>query len=128
MLTVAARARNIAGLVVDGAVRDSAQIRDMGFPTFVRAISIGGASKCAGGSVGERVNCGSVTVHPGDVVIGDDDGVVVVGLQSVDAVLRAARRRQQEEAQIMEAIRHGKSTLELLGLKPIVERLSALSK
>lgn len=128
VLTVAARARKMAGLVVDGAVRDSVQIREMGFPTFARAVSIGGASKCAGGSVGESVNCGGVTVHPGDLVIGDDDGVVMVGLENADAVLRAARQRHQEEAQIMEAIRHGKTTLELLGLKAMVERLSASSK
>lgn len=120
VLTVAAQARGVAGLVIDGGVRDIQAIRCRGFPVFARGVSMRACVKEQPGRVGTPVVCGGVVVHRGDVILGDDDGVVVVSAGQVRAVLAKARERSQKEAVLMEQLQSGKTTLELLGLDEVL--------
>lgn len=113
----ASRHRGIAGLVIDGCVRDSAEIRSLGFPVFARGLCIRGTTKVLRGSVGQAITCGGITVAPGDVVLGDDDGVVVVPRVRLAEAAAAAARRVRHEAEMIEKIRSGVTTVELLGLQ-----------
>ena len=116
VMTHAALKQGIAGLVVDGAVRDVAATCQLGFPVFCRAVVPRGPHKGFGGTIDGAISCGGVTVSPGDLVIGDDDGVAVVPLAEVGAVEAAAREAQKRESAWLEEIAEGKTTRELLGL------------
>ena len=116
VMTRAAQEQGIAGIVLDGAVRDVADLREMGFPVFCRAAVPRGPHKGFGGTIDAPVACAGVTVSPGDLVIGDDDGVVVVPLDQVRTVQAAAKEAQAREWEWLEQIAKGKTTRELLGL------------
>ncbi|HSF20240.1 MAG TPA: RraA family protein [Vicinamibacteria bacterium] len=117
IMTVSAQTRGIAGLVLDGCVRDIERIASCGFPVFSRGACIRGTSKDpdASGALGEPITMGEVTVHPGDLVIGDADGVVIVPRDAVDEVLAKARKREANEAEIMNRLRRGETTLDIYG-------------
>jgi 4-hydroxy-4-methyl-2-oxoglutarate aldolase len=116
VMTRAAQEQGIAGIVLDGAVRDVADLREMGFPVFCRAAVPRGPHKGFGGTIDAAVACAGVTVSPGDLVIGDDDGVAVVPLDQVRTVQTAAKEAQAREWEWLEQIAKGKTTRELLGL------------
>jgi 4-hydroxy-4-methyl-2-oxoglutarate aldolase len=116
VLTTAAQARGIAGLVIDGCVRDVDALAAHGFPVFSSGIALTGATKAMPGSVNRQIVAGDVEVDAGDWIVGDVDGVVVVPRTSVDAVLAAAQSRTEREAGFIEALRAGTTTVELLGL------------
>lgn len=116
VMTRAAQEQGIAGIVLDGAVRDVADLREMGFPVFCRAAVPRGPHKGFGGTIDAPVACAGVTVSPGDLVIGDDDGVAVVPLDQVRTVQTAAKEAQAREWEWLEQIAKGKTTRELLGL------------
>ncbi|HEX5094534.1 MAG TPA: hypothetical protein VFX21_00910, partial [Acidimicrobiia bacterium] len=116
VLTTAAQARGIVGLVIDGGVRDVDALRRHDFPAFSVMIALPGASKLRPGSVGTRARVGDVDVEMGDWVVGDADGVTVVPGAQLDAVLAAGRAREAKEARMFDALRAGQTTIELLGL------------
>lgn len=116
LLTTYAQQRGLAGLVIDGAVRDVEAIVETGFPVFARGVSIKGTEKNQPGRVAEPVVCGGVSVRQGDVVLGDRDGVVVVPAGDVTATLAAAEAREQHEDEIRVKLRAGESLAELIGL------------
>ena len=90
ILTVAAQQRGIAGLVVDGAVRDADAIVETGFPVFSRGIFIRAARKNQPGKVNAPIRCGGVHIEPGDIIVGDRDGLVVIPRRKLDQTLEAA--------------------------------------
>lgn len=116
VLARAAIARRIAGVVLDGATRDVAELRALGFPVFCRAVVPGGPHKGFGGVIDGRVSVGGVPVDPGDVVLGDDDGVVVVPLARAEAVLAASKATLEKEKKWMKEIAAGRLTVELMGI------------
>ena len=91
VLTVAAMQRGVAGLVIDGGVRDVAAAAKRGFPVYARGVSMKAAVKEVLGTIGERIICAGALVSPGDLVLGDDDGVVVVRPDRAAEVLAAAQ-------------------------------------
>lgn len=117
ILTTAAQVGGLAGLVIDGSVRDVAVIRGMGFPVFSRGISLRGTTKVLPGAVGVAITCGGVPVAPGDIVLGDDDGVVVVPRAEAVAVLERAQERERREEEIRQRLTGGATTIDLLGLE-----------
>jgi 4-hydroxy-4-methyl-2-oxoglutarate aldolase len=119
IMTVGARAREIAGLVIDGFVRDSESIARLGFPVFARGLSIRGTKKdtAAPGAFETPVNLADVTVEPGDLVVGDADGVVVVARSSVTEIVEKGRARERREVEVVERLRKGETTLEIYGWK-----------
>lgn len=93
-----AQRRGIAGFVLDGLLRDLAEVREAGFPVFARGvIPIPGGKKKLG-SLGEAVRVGGVTVHPGDIVVADEEGIVVTPAARQDEILRAALDKLAKEA------------------------------
>jgi 4-hydroxy-4-methyl-2-oxoglutarate aldolase len=116
VLTTAAEAAGLAGLVIDGGVRDVAALEAHRFPVFSSTISLPGARKDQLGTVGAPVTVGGVPVAMGDWVVGDVDGVTVVPEPSLDAVCAAGEAREAKEAGFFAALRGGATTVELLGL------------
>lgn len=123
ILAVAAMARGVAGLVIDGSVRDIATITELGFPAFSRGVSIKGTNKTRAGRFGEPVACGGVVVKPGDIVVGDADGVVVIPSDRLSSVLDAAREREAKEDKLRAGLKAGRTTIDLLGLDPTLRSL-----
>jgi 4-hydroxy-4-methyl-2-oxoglutarate aldolase len=122
VLGTACQARGIAGLVIDAGVRDGLELKEMGFPVFCRGLAMRGTVKETLGSINHPVVVGQVMIRPGDVVSGDDDGVVVVRREEIMAVVRASRERDAKEARMMEALRGGASMLELTGIGEVLRR------
>jgi 4-hydroxy-4-methyl-2-oxoglutarate aldolase len=124
VLTVAALAQGVAGLVIDGAVRDIDSIRALGFPVFARGTALRAARKAALGCLRAPISCGGLLVWPGDYVVADDSGIVVLGAAAVDATLQAAQARREKETALMESLRQGRTTMELLNLESILNGLT----
>ena len=118
VLTTGAQARGIAGLIIDGGVRDVTEIQAHGFPVFSTMVALRGAAKTRPGTVRAPIQCGGVLVEPGDWVVGDADGVVVVPGATIADVINAGRVRAAKEAAMFRALWEGKTTVELLGLDP----------
>jgi 4-hydroxy-4-methyl-2-oxoglutarate aldolase len=121
IMTVAAQVRGIAGLVIDGSIRDSIAIQELGFPAFSKGLSIKGTTKDSLGTINHPVVIGGVRVHPGDVVLGDADGVVVVSQKDLAEVLEKCKLRKEKEERIKKELQMGKSTLELYGFDKILQ-------
>jgi 4-hydroxy-4-methyl-2-oxoglutarate aldolase len=123
VLTAMAQKIGIAGLVINGAVRDAQAIVDAGFPVWCRGLSIKGTGKNQPGRVNVPITIGDVVIHAGDVVVADRDGIAVVPADRIDAVLAAALDREQKESRMREAIAQGATTADLLGLTTTLRRL-----
>lgn len=116
VLTTAAEARGLAGIVIDAGVRDVDALRRHGFPVFSSCIALRGAVKETGGEVGGPVRVGDVAMRAGDWVVGDADGVVVIASGALDDVLAAGRTRAEKEEGMFARLRDGATTIQLLGL------------
>ena len=116
VLTTAAEAAGLAGLVIDGGVRDVAALEAHGFPVFSATIALTGATKDKPGTVGAPVRVGGVQVALGDWVVADVDGVAFVAGSALQDVLAAGNGRESKEAGFFEALKSGSTTVDLLGL------------
>ena len=117
IMTVAALERGISGIVVDGSIRDVQRIAELGFPAFSRGICMEGTLKADPGVLGETLHWDGVEIDPGDIIVGDADGVVAIKAFEFDNVLQAALEREAQEQKIMQELRSGKTTVDLMGLK-----------
>ncbi len=116
VLTTAAEAAGLVGLVIDGGVRDVAALEAHGFAVFSSTVALTGATKDKRGTAGLPVKVGGVEVARGDWVVGDVDGVAIVKADSVSAVIRAGEEREAKEQGFFAALRSGQTTVELLAL------------
>lgn len=116
IMALACQMRGIAGMVIDGAVRDSAQIAALGFPVFARGLNIRGTVKADRGVIGGPVALGGVEIASGDVVLADSDAILVLDAGDLAPALAASRARAAREAEMMERLRQGETTLSILGL------------
>lgn len=116
VLTVAAEAADVVGLVIDGGVRDIAALTVRRFPVFSRGISMRGTIKASAPSVGQQISFAGTRVAVGDLVVADDDGVLVIPAAHVAHTLAQGQARADKEARMMQALTQGQSTLELMGL------------
>jgi 4-hydroxy-4-methyl-2-oxoglutarate aldolase len=125
ILTVAAQCRGVAGLAIDGAVRDIEAIRRRGFPVFSRALAIGACTKERFGALNRPLLFGGVLVRPGDVIFGGSDGLVVIEKERLDSVIAAAAARLHKEEAIIGQLQSGRTTIELLNLPPLPPQTGA---
>jgi 4-hydroxy-4-methyl-2-oxoglutarate aldolase len=109
--------RRVRGVVLGSGVRDVAELREMGFPAWSTAVSAQGSVKTTAGAVNVPVVLGGQTVHPGDVIVADDDGVMVVPRADVPRALTASRARIDKEAASRAAFEQGELGLDRYGLR-----------
>jgi 4-hydroxy-4-methyl-2-oxoglutarate aldolase len=128
LMATSAVARGLGGLAIDGCVRDSAEIVDMGFPVFCRGTCIRGTVKSTLGRVNHTIVFGGCVVKPGDLVLGDDDGIVIVAQAEIETVLNAARQRIAKEVEKSAELAKGTSSVELNKLEPVFRSLGMVEE
>lgn len=116
VLSTGAQARGIAGLVIDGGVRDVEALERKAFPVFAAAVALRGAQKVGPGRVGSVVEVGAVAVREGDWVVGDADGVTVIAAEELDEVMAQGRARADAEKELFRSLSAERTTVDLLGL------------
>jgi len=121
--TVAAQARGVAGLVIGGGVRDREAIVKHGFPVWSAAICMRATVKRASKGLNSPVTVGGVTVHAGDLVLADDDGVVVIARERLRQVLDKTLAKETTEAGVMARLKEGELTIDLLGFRQTLHEL-----
>jgi 4-hydroxy-4-methyl-2-oxoglutarate aldolase len=122
-MATSAVAKGLGGLAIDGCIRDSAEIIKMSFPIFCRGFCIQGTTKTVLGLINHPTLFGGVLVHPGDLVLGDDDGMVVVDRNECEAVLEKSIKRIEAEKIKSERLRAGISSVELNQLDKVFKFL-----
>jgi len=115
--------KGLAGAVVDGPVRDTATIRELGFPACATMVSVSHPTKEQAGTVNLPVTCAGVVVNPGDIVVGDDDGVVVIAPDDVPRIAAAARARAGRDRALQAAVAAGSTIFEQMNGAATLERL-----
>ena len=123
IMALACKVRGLAGVVLDGSCRDSEDIKALGFPVFSRGLNPSGTVKASLGQINVPVICGGVEVNPGDIILGDCDGVVVVPQEQEDEVFEKALAKYEKEQHIVEQLFAGKTTLEIYGFDKLIEKL-----
>ncbi|WP_234192921.1 MULTISPECIES: 4-carboxy-4-hydroxy-2-oxoadipate aldolase/oxaloacetate decarboxylase [Pseudacidovorax] len=123
VLTIQAMKVGIAGLVINGCVRDANLIIELGFPVFCRGLSIKGTGKNQPGKLNVPVTFGDVLIHPGDIIVGDRDGIAVVPKDEVASAIHSSLAREEKEAGQRKAIEQGAMTADLLNLTDALKRL-----
>ena len=123
LLATSCQAHGITGLVIDAGVRDVLDLTSMQFSVFSKAISSQGTVKESAGSVNIDVVCAGAAVHPGDVIVGDADGVVVVQRREVGEVVHLCEERLTKEAKNRELLRAGRLGLDMYGLRAKLKAL-----
>ena len=115
LMSLGAKTQGIAGLVIDGCVRDADDIEAMGFPVFSRGLCIKGTGKHGDGTLNEPIILGNWTINPGDVIVGDRDGVVVIPQENVLETIEKATAREEKEAGVRKLLLEGKTSIAIYG-------------
>jgi len=128
LMATSAMAKKLGGLAIDGCIRDSAEIIEMGFPIFSRGFCIWGTSKAVLGLINHPIIFGNMLIHPGDLILGDDDGMVVVEREECEAVLENSIKRTKAEEKKEEQLKTGISSVELNKLDKIFQSLGLVEE
>jgi 4-hydroxy-4-methyl-2-oxoglutarate aldolase len=128
LLCLVCQTKGIEGIVLDGGVRDIEGIRELGFPVFAKGIIPVGPLKDSPGSINVPIQCGGLPVAPGDLVVGDSDGVVVVPRPRMQEVLNKARAIVEKERKMRERIQGGELIFDILDLGKLLQRDDVLEK
>ena len=117
-----AKIKGIVGLVTNGSVRDALEIKKLEFPVFCKAVSIKGTVKESIGYINYSISCGDVVINPGDIILGDEDGVVVIPLQEAEEILIKSREIIAKEEKLIKRIQAGESLFEISGYQEVLKR------
>ena len=128
VLAVECMARGVAGLVVSCTVRDSRESSRMGFPVFSAGLCVRGTAKATLGTINHPICIGGEIVQPGDLIVGDADGVVVVPLEEAPDILRLAEERTAKEAAVMDRLRAGESLFDIYGYQRVFDSLHCVEE
>jgi 4-hydroxy-4-methyl-2-oxoglutarate aldolase len=128
LMSGSAMARQLGGLAIDGCVRDSWELLELGFSVFCRGTCIRGTTKGILGRINHPILFGEVVVNPGDLILGDDDGLVIVGRVEMETVLKAARERVAREVKKAAELAKGVSSVELNKLDRVFESLGLVEE
>jgi len=128
LMATAAMARRLGGLAIDGTIRDSAEIAKMGFPVFCRGFCIRGTAKATMGIINYPVNFGNATIFPGDLILGDEDGMVVVAAKDCADVLAKSLKRVEFEDGKAAQLKAGVSSVELNKLDAVFQTLGLVEE
>jgi len=123
LLGVLCQVRGVVGLIIDAGVRDTVELAAMQFPVWAKAICAQGTVKASAGSVNVPIVCAGVVVNPGDVIVADSDGVVVVPLQCAAQVAALGKERIEKEQTARERFRNGELSLDFFGLRAKLKEL-----
>jgi len=126
LLAVSCRAHGIAGLIIDAGIRDAADISAMQFPVWSKTICAQGTVKASAGSVNIQLVCAGALIHPGDAIVADLDGVVVVPRASAAEVARLGEERRAKEEKTRERLARGELGLDFYGLRAKLAELGVL--
>ena len=121
LLAVQARTQGAAGVLVDASVRDLEELRELGLPVWSRWVRVRGAAKSVVGELDEPVEVGGATISPGDIVVLDADGAVVVEAARAEEVFEASRARAERETNLRKKLEAGELSYDLHGLREVVE-------
>ena len=122
LLATQAKGRGVAAILVDAAVRDVEELREVGLPIWARHVRVSGAEKSVPGTIGEPVQVGGATIRQGDVVVLDADGAVVIERERVEEVRTAARERAEREREKRARLEAGELSYDLDNLRALVEK------
>ncbi|WP_327654101.1 4-carboxy-4-hydroxy-2-oxoadipate aldolase/oxaloacetate decarboxylase [Streptomyces sp. NBC_00483] len=123
LFATALQKRGVRGIVTNAGIRDTSELREMGFHAWSAAVSAQGTVKATGGSVNVPVVIGGETVRPGDVIVADDDGVVVVPRERAAEAAEKSQAREEKEAATRAAFLEGQLGLDRYGLRDTLKRL-----
>jgi 4-hydroxy-4-methyl-2-oxoglutarate aldolase len=123
LLGVLCQARGVVGLIIDAGVRDTAELTALQFPVWAKAICAQGTVKASAGSVNVPVICAGVAVNPGDVIVADSDGVVVVARRHAAEIVELGKQRIEKEEMAREQFRKGELSVDFFGLRAKLEEL-----
>jgi 4-hydroxy-4-methyl-2-oxoglutarate aldolase len=126
LLATSLMARGVRGLVIDAAVRDTADLREMGFGVWTRYVSCQGTVKATPGSVNVPISIGGIQITPGDVVCADDDGVVVVQREAASWALENSEARIAKEANTRAKLEAGELGVDFYGLRHKLSELGVV--
>lgn len=122
LIVTALMKRGVKGMITEAGIRDVAQLRKMGFPVWTRSIYSQGNTKSKGGWVNAPAVCGGTLINPGDLILADDDGVVVVNKDDLLTSLQAAKERVAKEEKTKEKIARGELSIDFYNLRPVLEK------
>lgn len=120
--------KGLGGFLTTGSVRDSKEIIEMGFPVFCSAVSIVGTVKESLGLINCPISAGDVIVNPGDIILGDDDGVVVIPLERAEEILKKSNVRVEKEQEVIKKLKDGKSIFDIYGYQSVFDRQHCLEE
>jgi len=100
LMTLWAQQREIGGVIIDGAIRDVGALKTMNIPIYAAGVTPAGPYKDGPGEINVPISCGGVVVHPGDIIVGDEDGIVVIKPQDAEEVLEKSKEKSRIECQI----------------------------
>lgn len=115
LMSLGAKTKGINGLVIDACVRDADDIEAMGFPVFSRGLCIRGTSNHGDGTLNEPIIIGDVLINPGDIIVGDRDGVMVVPQNRIEEIIEKAMAREAKEERTRAELRKGRTSIQIYG-------------
>jgi len=117
ILATCCQNQGVVGLVIDGTIRDTAEITELMFPVFCLGANPTATGKVDLGEIDTEIECAGLRVRPGDFIVGDDDGVVVIPIETVEELANAVGKTAQKEEIILARLARGETTLEIFGIE-----------